>query len=276
MHRHSRATAVSDRALVPVELEPGHLLELRTAKEALESPRFAIRAVTLVGVPIERGIAQLPADWREKILALSRSALERAADIALWSIDPSNPAAANEMLHKLAVTGTGAAGGAFGLASLALELPLSTTVMLRSIADIARAEGEDLREPDAKLACLSVFALGGRAASDDAAESAYYVARLGLANAVGEAANHLLSKHATKGAAPPLIRLIQRIAARFSLQVSEKAAAQAVPIIGAAGGAVLNWLFISHYQHMARGHFTVRRLERLYSSALIESRYREL
>ena len=87
------------------------------------------------------------------------------------------PRSASELLHKLAVTGTGAAGGAFGVSALALELPLSTTVMLRSIADIARAEGEDLRAPDAKLACLSVFALGGRATSDDATESAYYVAR---------------------------------------------------------------------------------------------------
>ena len=174
------------------------------------------------------------------------------------------------------MTGTGAAGGALGVSALALELPLSTTVMLRSIADIARAEGEDLRAADAKVACLSVFALGGRTPSDDATEPAYYLARVSLANAVSEAARHLVSNHVTKGAAPPLIDLIQRIATRFSQRVSEKAAAQAVPIIGAAGGAVLNWLFISHYQQMARGHFTVRRLERLYSAALIESRYREL
>ena len=148
--------------------------------------------------------------------------------------------------------------------------------MLRSIADIARAEGEDLRSADAKVACLAVFALGGRNPSDDASESAYYIARVSLANAVSEAAHHLVSKHAIKGAAPPLLNLIQRIAARFSIQVSEKAAAQAIPIIGAAGGAILNWLFISHYQQMAKGHFTIRRLERLYPSQLVEARYRAL
>ncbi len=267
---------MNDYALTHAELAPEHLLELRAAKQTLESPRFSIQAVNLIGVPIERGITHLPADWREKILSISRVALERAADIALWSIDASRPRAANELLHKLAATGTGAAGGAFGVSALVLELPLSTTVMLRSIADIARSEGEDLYSADAKLACLSVFALGGRAASDDATESAYYVARLSLANAVAEAAHHLMSKHAVKGAAPPLINLVQRIAARFSLQVSEKAAAQAVPIIGAAGGAVLNWLFISHYQQMAKGHFTIRRLERIYSPELIESVYLEI
>lgn len=267
---------MSGRALAPAALSPEHVAELREAKQALEGPRFAIQVANLIGVPIEQGITHLPANWRERILSISHAALERAADIALWSVDPSRPRPANELLHKLAVTGTGAVGGAFGLAALALELPVSTTVMLRSIADIARAEGEDLRSPDSKLACLTVFALGGRSGSDDASESAYYVARMSLASAVSEATHHLMSKHALKGAAPPLIAVIQRIAARFSLQVSEKAAAQAVPIIGAAGGAVLNWLFISHYQQMAKGHFTIRRLERLYSPALLEATYREL
>jgi hypothetical protein len=266
---------VTGQAVVRVDLTPEHLLELRGAKELLESPRFAVQAVNFIGVPIEQGINHLPANWREKILDISHAALEKAAQVALWSVDPA-PRSASELLHKLAVTTTGAAGGAFGVSALALELPLSTTVMLRSIADIARAEGEDLRAPDAKVACLAVFALGGRATSDDASDSAYYIARFSLANAVSEAAHHLMSKHALKGAAPPLLNLIQRIAARFSIQVSEKAAAQAVPIIGAAGGAILNWLFISHYQQMAKGHFTIRRLERLYGSQLVEARYRAL
>jgi hypothetical protein len=265
---------VSGHALVPTDLSTEHLLELRGAKALLESPRFAIRAANVIGAPLERGIARLPAGWRDSILSASRAALDRAADVALWSVDASRRRRANELLHKVAVAGTGAVGGAFGLSALALELPLSTTVMLRSIADIANAEGEDLRAPDAKLACLSVFTLGGRTASDDAGDSAYYIARVSLARAVSEAAQHLMSKHTVKGGAPPLLHLMQRIAGRFSLQVSEKFAAQALPVIGAAGGAWLNWLFIDHYQQMARGHFTIRRLERLYSTELIESRYR--
>ena len=267
---------MTERAVVAADLSPEHLLELRNAKELLENPNFAVQAVSFLGVPIEQGINHLPANWRDKILAISNTALEKAAQLALWSVDPLRPRSASELLHKLAVTGAGAAGGAFGISALALELPLSTTVMLRSIADIARAEGEDLRAADAKVACLAVFALGGRAASDDASESAYYIARVSLANAVSEAAHHLMSKHAVKGAAPPLLNLLQKVAARFSIQVSEKAAAQAVPIIGAAGGAILNWLFISHYQQMAKGHFTIRRLERLYPSQLVEARYRAL
>lgn len=65
-------------------------------------------------------------------------------------------------MHKSIAVLAGAAGGAFGIASLPVELPFSTTIMLRSIADIARAEGLDLADPKTALACLEVFALGGR------------------------------------------------------------------------------------------------------------------
>jgi hypothetical protein len=55
--------------------------------------------------------------------------------------------------------------------------------------------------------------------------------------------------------------------------VSEKAAAQAVPAIGAVGGALINLVFIDHFQDMARGHFTVRRLERKYDPATVKAAY---
>src|SRR5262249_9044951 len=261
---------------VPVDLTPIHLSELLEAKVLLERPRLAIQIVNLLGVPIEHGFEHLPDRWPQHIHAISRTALEKAADVALATLDASQLKPASAWLHKLAATGAGAASGALGLGALAVELPVTTTVMLRSIADIARAEGEDLNATDARLACLAVFALGGRGTADDAAEPAYYVARIGLANSVREAAQHLLTKQAAKGATTPLLKFIQAIAARFSVQVSEKAAAQAVPVVGAAGGAILNWLFISHFQQMAQGHFTIRRLERLYPSELVEARYRDI
>jgi len=149
--------------------------------------------------------------------------------------------------------------------------------MLRSIADIAAAHGEDPRALDTRLACLTVFALGStRDARDDAAESGYFAARSALAAAVSEAAKHLAQKGFGKSGAPALLRLIALIGARFGVVVSEKAAAQAIPILGAAGGAVVNALFIGHYQDMARGHFTVRSLERVHGEAAVRVAYERL
>jgi hypothetical protein len=70
--------------------------------------------------------------------------------------------------------------------------------------------------------------------------------------------------------------LIVNIAQRFSIQVTEKAAAQAIPAIGAAGGAIINTIFIDHFQDMAKGHFTVRRLEKIYGKDIIKAAYEEL
>lgn len=70
--------------------------------------------------------------------------------------------------------------------------------------------------------------------------------------------------------------MITQLAARFGVNVSEKVAAQAVPVIGAAGGAVINLLFIDHFQDMARGHFIVRRLERAYPPEMVREEYERL
>ena len=259
-----------------MSMNPEHLEQLRQARRMLESPGFAIQAVNFIGVPIEKGLDRLPAHWQESIVGVSRSALAKAADVALWSINPDSPLPARDLFHKLAVSMSGAAGGAFGLAALTVELPISTTIMLRSVADIARCEGEDLRDPATKLACVEVFALGGRSAADDASESAYYLTRVALARSIQEAAGFLAAGRGVKLSAPPVVRFMSKVAARFGVQVSEKAAAQAVPIVGAAGGALINNLFMSHFQDMARGHFTVRRLERIYTPAVVERAYRAL
>lgn len=56
----------------------------------------------------------------------------------------NEPKAASGLLRKALVATSGAVGGSFGLAALPIELPVSTIIMLRSIGDIARSEGEDL------------------------------------------------------------------------------------------------------------------------------------
>jgi hypothetical protein len=46
-----------------------------------------------------------------------------------------------------------------------------------------------------------------------------------------------------------------------------------VPVVGALGGAAVNYAFIERFQDVARGHFTVRRLERLYGKDKIRMEY---
>ena len=181
-----------------------------------------------------------------------------------------------ERKHKALAALSGAVGGAFGLATLAVEVPVSTTLMLRSIAEIAREEGEDLATPEGTLACVQVFALGGKPpgeAGSPLTESGYFAVRAALAKTMAEAARYAGSKTLLDQSAPALMRFASQIAARFGLVVSQKFAAQAVPILGAFGGAAINTAFMSHFQATARAHFTVRRLERAYGAAPVRAAY---
>jgi hypothetical protein len=249
---------------------------LRYAKALLENPGLAAKITGLIGMPIEKALTLLPEKWSEVVNEATRNSLETALQAALLTLDDKPQTNSWEFLHTLAVTATGAGGGAFGLLGLPLELPVSTTIMLRSIADIARSEGERLHTPGAKLACLEIFALGGRSKSDDASESAYFLIRGALAKSVSEAAWYIAERGLVEQGAPAIVRFITQVAGRFGVNVSEKVAAQAVPVIGAAGGMVINVLFIDHFQEMARGHFIVRRLERTYDPQLVRSEYERL
>jgi hypothetical protein len=49
-----------------------------------------------------------------------------------------------------------------------------------------------------------------------------------------------------------------------------------VPVVGALGGAAVNYAFIDHFQDVARAHFTVRRLERAYGKDAVHVAYERL
>ena len=248
------------------------LAALRSAAAALEHPGLAARLTNMVGKPIELIGYALPASASQAITAATSKALEMALEVALRSMHQA-PRAGSQRLHKALATASGAVGGAFGLASLPIELPLSTIIMLRSIAEIARSEGEDLSDPEAALSCVQVFALGGRPGSADASESGYFAVRGMLAKSVTQAARFVVERGVIEEGGPILVRFITQVASRFGLVVTQKLAAQAIPLVGALGGAAVNYAFIEHFQEVARGHFTVRRLERSYGKEAVRKAY---
>ncbi len=250
--------------------------ELQIAKNLLENPGVAAKITNFIGTPIEKGLSLLPENWNKNIGDITQTALLKASDAAIFTMKDIPGEASSNIWHKLGVAVSGGVGGFFGISAIAIELPISTSIMLRSIADVARSEGESISTIETKLACLEVFALGGNSASDDGTESGYYAVRAALAKSVADASKFLVSKTLTDNGAPVLIRFIAKIAERFGIQVTEKAAAQAIPAIGAAGGAIINTIFIDHFQDMARGHFIVRRLERKHDKEAIEKLYAEL
>jgi hypothetical protein len=263
-------------------LSDADLLALRRAKHLLESPPLGMQLAAIVGAPVEKMIAKLPGPASDKVSDATQAALRRCLQIALKTLgkggnggngDRAPSAKPGNLLHKFAVATTGAAGGAFGLFALPVELPVTTTLMFRSICDIARSEGEDLASPDTQLQCLTVFGMGGRSPTDDEADFGYFIVRGALAQAVSKASSEMATKGFAVHGSTALVKLLQNIAARFSVQVTEQVAAKSIPAIGAVLGAMVNTVFMNHFQHVAHGHFTVRRLERRYGEAVVEAAY---
>jgi hypothetical protein len=254
-------------------LSPLDYSALQHAAEMLETQSFAMAIAEKLGMPIERLLQMLPRRAQKSVGAAVNKALEQCLRIAL-KVDRARPVpVSRKRAHTAAVAVTGAVGGFFGLPGLLLELPITSTIMLHSIVEIARSHGEDLTHPEGALACLEVFALGPEGVREEAIGSAYYATRTALAQVTREAASYLVQKGAMKESAPALISFVGKIAARFGLEVSEKVAAELVPIAGAAGGLALNILFSNHFQSIAEGHFTVRRLERKYGAEAVRLQY---
>lgn len=248
---------------------------LREARRLLQSRGMVIRIANTLGTPLEYVIDKKLPHWaRAKIDSATKIAVDAACRAAIKTMKRGAiPLQARNGWHKLAVAATGAAGGFFGLAGAPIELPVTTTVMMRSIMDIARSHGEEIDSPATRIACLEVLALGGTSKKDEAADNAYFAVRAGLAQQVSAAVNHLATKGLNDRSAPALVTLMSRIATYFAIPVSEKLAAEAVPVIGAITGSGINTIFIGHFQRMAMGHFTVRALERKYGENVVREAY---
>jgi hypothetical protein len=276
---HPRSASVdlvgSNRSGDHVRIAEDDLQTLRLAVQSLERPSLPARLSAVVGKPIELLAGNLPFGSSQIVSSAVQKGLEAALKVALSTLN-DRPAERSNLLHKSLAVASGAIGGALGMSTLAVELPVSTIVMLRSIADVAKSEGEDVRDPETALACLQVFALGGASPADDAAESAYFAVRAFLAKSTAEAARYIAERSLVEEGAPHLVRFLAQVAARFGVVVSHKFAAQAVPVIGAFGGAVVNYVFIDHFQSIAHGHFSVRRLERIYGKEAVHVEYDRL
>jgi hypothetical protein len=263
------------RVNLPVLYEPGlsasDMEALRAAVAALEQQSFAGRVARLTGTKM--GIP-IPAEVHRVAMDAAQKALTTSLKVALASLSDA-PRGDTTRFHKRLAAVTGGVGGAVGLASLPFELPVSTTIMLRSIADIARNEGENLRAPETGLACLEVFALGGHP-DDNVLEGGYLAVRGLLAKSVSDATRYVAGRGLALDSAPALVRLITQLSSRFGLVVSQKTAAQAVPLLGALSGAAINLAFTEHFQTLARGHFAMRRLERVYDPVKVRALYAQV
>jgi len=258
-----------------IPLAAVHHEALAEAVAALENPNLAARIADYAGAPVNRVLSLLPKSADKRLTKVVEVAMLRALKTAIGTLGRSDQRKPANLLSSMAVGVTGGMSGFVGLAALPVELPITTTLMLRAIADIARHNGEDLDLLEARLACLQVFALGARA-TGTRQDVGYFAARALLTRMTSEATAYMVQRGALELTGPMMNRLLAELVSRFSIVVSDRIAASSLPVIGAVGGATVNVIFMNHFQQVAKGHFTVRRLERRYGQGPIRRLYAEI
>lgn len=202
---------------------------------------------------------RLPSRLVRQSRQVAHEALRLGFDVALTARGRTEFLGSANTARLIAAT-SGAAAGFAGFAGFLPDATATTFLIMRNIATIAEAEGEDLDDMMARQACLEVLAFGAPGfapAEGEDGEAAYWSTRLLL--------------HGR-----PLSVLMAEIAAGYGIRLSQRLVASMVPVLGAAAGALVNVSFLDHYRNVARVHFTIRRLERAYGPGKIRAEARRL
>lgn len=198
-----------------------------------------VQMLTLLGGKAESLIDRLPDGVRTQL----DGATTQALTLAMQAAQSSRSAVPDQKpwVNTAVTTAMGAAGGFGGLPSALLELPATTTVLLRSIQGVAAEQGFDPSAENVQFDCVRVFAAAGPLAMDDGADLGFISLRLTLSGGA-------------------MHRLIATVAPRLATVLGQKLAAQTVPLLGAVAGATTNYVYTSYYQQIAHVHFGLRRL----------------
>ncbi|SDF02355.1 EcsC protein family protein [Celeribacter baekdonensis] len=197
-----------------------------------------MQLLNLVGGTADGLFGKLPKPVRAHLETATLSALELAFDGAARG---RRTVKGSAWMSRAVTSGLGAAGGAGGLPTALAELPVTTTVLLHAIQNVAEEYGFDPEREDIRKACIQVFAAAGPLESDDGADLGFLATRTTLTGAT-------------------LNGIIARVAPRLSLVLGQKLAAQTVPILGAVAGAATNYAYTAYYQDMAHVSFGMLRL----------------
>lgn len=223
---------------------PTDLIDIEAELDAMARRHRAaggmgIQLLNLIGGQAEGLLDRLPRAARDRL----EDGTEKALNVAMKAAHGSRGVVKDQpgWLNTAVATAMGAAGGFGGLPSALVELPVTTTVLLRAIQGVAVEHGFDPASESVQFDCIRVFAAAGPLAQDDGADLAFLSTRVAL------------NGKAIQG-------LIATVAPKLAAVLGQKLAAQTVPVLGAVAGAAVNYAYTSYYQEIAHVHFGLRKL----------------
>lgn len=238
--RNSQSRITPRQAILPPIDDPSvHLQIDRLARRYLAASGLGMEILATIGGSAQGLIERLPRFVRSRLDGLTLAALNRAFAAATRTRRYVRDR--GDWFNRLASTVSGAAGGVAGLPGAMIELPVTVTMLLRAILDIAEEHGLDPESDEVRIEALRVFAAAGPMSEDDGTDLGLLAAKLSITGQTVQG-------------------IIARIAPRLAAVLGQKLAAQATPVFGALAGASINYTFARYYQEIARVHFGVLRL----------------
>lgn len=168
-------------SLAVQDLPPEELRTIRLAAERLRRSRgVVVRAADLLagilGPVASLGLRQLSVSPAliGKVQGVAEAALRRAFDVAIVGVAAERRSrfGLGDRGSRWFAAASGAVTGFTGIAGFLPDVTVVTLLIMRRIAMIAVEEGEDLSTPEARAACLEVFALDLAGPSDGRPERA--------------------------------------------------------------------------------------------------------
>lgn len=241
----------ADLLPVPFKVPADQIAALATRHR--KAGGLVMTIVNAAGTRIESRLEMLPDSVKDRIEAVAASALDRSYRLAGRTV--ATGPKLGERGHLALATLTGAVGGFGGLASALAELPVTVTVIFRSLQRIAAEYGYDPQDEGVRMECLQVFGSGSPLERDDGVNTSFLGARVTITGAT-------------------LNGVISAVAPRFATVLGEKLAAQAVPLLGSVAGAGINYAFVSYYQEMAHVRFGLKRLAEVHGDEAVLAAFR--
>lgn len=238
--RNPQSRITPRQAILPPIDDPSVLQQIdRLARRYLAASGLGMEILATIGGSAQGLIERLPRFVRSRLDGLTLAALNRAFAAATRTRRYVRDR--GDWFNRLASTVSGAAGGVAGLPGAMIELPVTVTMLLRAILDIAEEHGLDPDSDEVRIEALRVFAAAGPMSEDDGTDLGLLAAKLSITGQTVQG-------------------IIARIAPRLAAVLGQKLAAQATPVFGALAGASINYTFARYYQEIARVHFGVLRL----------------
>ncbi|MDB6455063.1 EcsC family protein [Falsirhodobacter sp. 20TX0035] len=210
------------------------------ARRAEKAGGPLMKVISFAGHRAEGLMDRIPSPIRIRIEEATAFALRRCYGVASAAHGSRLPSVGKHG-HKVAAVMSGGLGGFGGMASSIVELPATVSIFFAAIQKVAAEHGFDPKEEAVRLECLRVFGSGTPFEEDEGTNTAFLASRVALTGAGAQG-------------------LIASVAPRLAAVLSQKLAAQTVPLLGAATGAAVNLAFISYYEELAHVRFALLKM----------------